>query len=235
MTDDTNEDDPGWLVTEDETDWTDTDHARVYDRDGGSAQRTVDSGKEVAEKFPEATIVVSDGPYRGYDVKWELKDDRIALDFYSVNPGYSRIDSVIEDIRAAIRLPDEEDDRGMQPFTVGGKDWVKKAGDELEAGDRLPGDDGSVFAVTVVREVDDTGGPDEFIAGLLAERFNAPWGEPIDVFDPDGKFKHDEMNSPEDWAQLMDVVHVAADEFIWTLQPSEPADEAEVGEPEDEA
>ena len=101
-----------WLESEAFDDWVTTSHDRVYFRDGGvfalpsvESENLLKAGAAVAESVPEEwSVVVTAGPYRGYDVHYEVHDDKrlIYLDFYSVRPGYHHLADVIEDIQEAL-------------------------------------------------------------------------------------------------------------------------------------
>lgn len=107
-------DDVHWLTTETPEDWVATDHDRVYIRTGSSRldsdHAVVEAGRKVADEFPPWDVVITIGPYRGYDVQWRSmpKSQSINLDFHSVRPGIHYIDNVIQDIEQA--LTDSTDD-----------------------------------------------------------------------------------------------------------------------------
>ena len=89
-----------------------TNHPRVYHL--GSAY---DRGEiKVATKIANALeknwrVIVTIGPYRGYDLQYELHSEKdiLHLDFYSVRPcgGYN-ISEVISDIKESIRQSESE-------------------------------------------------------------------------------------------------------------------------------
>lgn len=68
--------DQHWLITETPDDWVATDHERVYfrpphiGRHKNSVDAYVAAGEKVAGAFPEWTVIITGGPYRGYDVRY---------------------------------------------------------------------------------------------------------------------------------------------------------------------
>jgi hypothetical protein len=91
----------------DSTTVTPTDHPRVY-----YASPAFDRGElEVATTIADAIdedwrIVITMGPYRGYNIHYDLKPDAriVHLDFYSVRPhgGEYDVEKVVADIKTGI-------------------------------------------------------------------------------------------------------------------------------------
>jgi len=69
------------------TDWIATPHDRVYYRSTGDKFRRGEFtfAKWIADHIPEWTVIITAGPYRGYDIRHDIDPDRnlIHLDFYS--------------------------------------------------------------------------------------------------------------------------------------------------------
>ena len=67
---------------------------------GASAESLRAAGERVAMAFPDFEVWVTCGPFRMYDVKFQIDFEQkiIALDFYSVRPGFRYLDKVIEEI-----------------------------------------------------------------------------------------------------------------------------------------
>ena len=112
MVADANTDETHWLETESTEDWVTTQHDQVYFRNEGEFRLYADSRKllkaaaAVAESVPEDwDVVVTAGPYRGYDVSYEVNSEsrHIHLDFYSIRPGFQHLADVIQDIEMAVR------------------------------------------------------------------------------------------------------------------------------------
>lgn len=103
-----NTDDTHWFATETAEDWIATSYDRVYFRRGtprlDADHAVLKAGRKVADAFPEWDIVITYGPYRGYDVQYRVnrQSKSINLDFYSVRPGVQYIDDVIRDIEQAL-------------------------------------------------------------------------------------------------------------------------------------
>lgn len=101
-----------WLTSETPDDWMDTTHERVYFRTEAasaalrsSAEAVVDGAATVAEALPATwTVVITGGPYRGYDVRYNSDTDtqRIHLDFYSVRPGLNYLEDIVDDVTAGL-------------------------------------------------------------------------------------------------------------------------------------
>ena len=72
----------------------------------GDAMRL--AGEKMAKAFPEYEIWVTGGPYRFYDVKYQVdaKAKIISLDFYSVRPGLHYTNEIVEEIKE--KLPELE-------------------------------------------------------------------------------------------------------------------------------
>lgn len=108
MSTQTNTDDTHWFATETPEDWTATTYDRVYLRRGlprlDDDHAIVKAGRKVADAFPDWNIVITYGPYRGYDVQYMVnrQSKSINLDFYLARPGVQHIDNIIREIEQAL-------------------------------------------------------------------------------------------------------------------------------------
>lgn len=71
----------------------------------GEDMRSV--GELLAREFPDFEIWVTGGPYRGYDVKYQVDKEAkiISLDFYSPRPGLQYMNQIIAEIKADLKKP----------------------------------------------------------------------------------------------------------------------------------
>jgi len=74
------------------------------DTTGASADMLRKAGIKVAKAFPDFEVWVTCGPWRPYDVQYQVDFDQkiIALDFYSVRPGFNYLNEIIEQIKRQI-------------------------------------------------------------------------------------------------------------------------------------
>lgn len=71
--------------------WVETDHPRVYYANQSDKSWWYDPasvGKQLAEAFPNWDIIVTSGPYRPYDIGYDIRYDlgAIHIDCYSARP-----------------------------------------------------------------------------------------------------------------------------------------------------
>lgn len=61
-------------------------------------------GEEVAKAFPDYKVWVTGGPWRMYDVKYEVDGSNkiILVDFYSVRPGLGYLATILEELKAKL-------------------------------------------------------------------------------------------------------------------------------------
>jgi len=82
---------------------------RVYyehvETTGASPEMLRKAGVKVAKEFPDFEVWVTCGPWRPYDLGYrvDLENKVIALDFYSVRPGFEALDEAIKDIKQYLR------------------------------------------------------------------------------------------------------------------------------------
>jgi hypothetical protein len=108
ISNDQNTEESEWIEIENPGDWISTAHEKVYFRDE-SPRRTmvstpslIKAGAIVAKALPgEWTVIITAGPYRGYDVRYnaDCESQRVYLDFYSPRPGYQYLGEVIDDVK----------------------------------------------------------------------------------------------------------------------------------------
>jgi len=97
---------------------------RVFYEDVNFTFLTADMMKEAGEKlakaFPEFEVWVTGGPYRGYDVKYQVdwKKKIISIDFYSPRPGIGYLNAIIQEIREKMK---ERESQSKQPAEKRGK------------------------------------------------------------------------------------------------------------------
>lgn len=90
-------------------DWNETDHERVFYRDSAS-ELFEDRGfltfaKWIADQVPEATLVCSVGPYRGYDMQYVIRDPWrkvVHVDFYSPMTRFRDGETIKENLRGLV-------------------------------------------------------------------------------------------------------------------------------------
>ena len=98
--------------------WNETDHPRVYlaQQSLGAFGSIGNVPAEIAEAFPNWDIVVTVGPYRGYDiaynVRWDL--EAIHIDLYSIRlPSDDDVARTVRDIHNHLEnLRSNETDEG---------------------------------------------------------------------------------------------------------------------------
>jgi hypothetical protein len=88
-------------------------------------------GEKLAKEFPEFEIWVTGGPYRGYDVKYQVdwKQKIISLDFYSVRPGIDYLNGIIEEIKQQMKKQEVKHSEYSVPEWLGmtKEEFTKKA------------------------------------------------------------------------------------------------------------
>jgi hypothetical protein len=69
-----------------EKEWEETDHPRVYIAEQSPFGEIGDVPAQIAEAFPNWDVVVTVGPYRGYDIAYNIRWDLevIHIDLYSI-------------------------------------------------------------------------------------------------------------------------------------------------------
>lgn len=213
------EDEPHWTETESPDQWVETAHDRVFGRNGSDAQHaTHDAVYEFADGFPDWTIVVTGGPYRSHDVKYRTQDpsDIIHLDFYSVRPGYGRLDEVADDVRAYLQLPEGKDAAGREPFAVGGFEWELIDGSEIEQGHYVPQTDGDVLYVKGTQTVE-VNGDDIVVAPLYFKIVQNNLMGRTDIFNDTDI--HLEFQTAADAAEFATAQLFQPDSEYWVLTP----------------
>lgn len=80
-----------------------TDHDRVYWTHTPPDERAYGAAVEIADEFPELTVVGTESRIQTSDVKWDLSDDRdvIVMGFYPIRADFWTHE-VIEDVREAL-------------------------------------------------------------------------------------------------------------------------------------
>jgi hypothetical protein len=75
------------------------------DVSGASAEMLRNAGIAVAKAFPDFEVWVTCGPWRAYDVQYQVDWEQkiIALDFYSVRPGFKYLREIIEEIKRKLK------------------------------------------------------------------------------------------------------------------------------------
>jgi hypothetical protein len=75
------------------------------DVSGASAEMLRSAGIAVAKAFPDFEVWVTCGPWRAYDVQYQVDWEQkiIALDFYSVRPGFKYLQEIIEEIKRKLK------------------------------------------------------------------------------------------------------------------------------------
>jgi hypothetical protein len=78
---------------------------------GASAEMLKNAGIKVAKAFPDFEVWVTCGPWRPYDVRYQVdwKQKIIALDFYSVRPGFKHLPEIIKKIRQLLKEKEAND------------------------------------------------------------------------------------------------------------------------------
>jgi len=92
-------------------DWYETQYERVfYAQNLGFVRGEIEDAKEYAERFEDWYIVITCGPFRPYDISYEIRPDHnaIHLDYYSVRPGVGHVDDMGDDIQKGIEELREE-------------------------------------------------------------------------------------------------------------------------------
>ena len=72
---------------------------------GANAEMLRNAGIKVAKAFPDFEVWVTCGPWRAYDVQYQVDWEQkiIALDFYSVRPGFKYLPEIIEKIKQLMK------------------------------------------------------------------------------------------------------------------------------------
>jgi len=83
-----------------------TNHPRVfyYEKADKYGRGELNASKKIAEAFPNHKIIITMGPWRGYNLSYEinLTENIIHMDYYSPNPGTNYIPSIISEIRTKL-------------------------------------------------------------------------------------------------------------------------------------
>jgi hypothetical protein len=88
--------------------WVETDHDRVYYANESDQSLWYDPasvGKQLAEAFPNWDIVITCGPYRTYDIGYDIRFDlgAIHIDCYSARPpSQEALEGTVRDIHKGI-------------------------------------------------------------------------------------------------------------------------------------
>lgn len=219
------DDEKDWLEVESASAWEPTDHERVYARSEADAEFVRASVKEFADAFPEYDIVVTGGPYRSYDVRYEKIEEpkRINLDFYSVRPGHHRLDEVQARLEASMALPDHPDAAGIEPYPVAGYEWVEKRAGDIERGDYIPGDEaGELYYVSGASNADFGEDPRRLLTLVAKKVYTGLFGV-VDVFEDEDVSP--EFETPSDIADYTAASVYEIGKLYWTLQPIDDEDD----------
>lgn len=126
-------------VNLDPEEWDSTDHGRVFYHDGSDRfdRGEYELAKFVAEHLPGFDVLLTMGPYRGYDIQFEIHPDErvIHLDVYSAGMAVFGSDVSYRPNHPATEYAEEL----IHDIAVG----IKKSDAEFDLKDELEGTDGA--------------------------------------------------------------------------------------------